>query len=97
MMQTAEPVVIMTHAELDAIIQRAVRAATAATAKPPAEPTPLWDAKLCAAYLGISAYTWANEWAHRPGAPDAVVLGSGPKARRRWQADEVREWAARQT
>ena len=96
MMQTAEPVVIMTHAELDAIIQRAVRAATTAINKPATEPVPLWDAKMCAAYLGISAYTWAHEWAHRPGAPAAVVFGSGPKARRRWQANEVREWAARQ-
>ena len=93
MMQTAEPVVIMTHAELDAIIQRAVKAATAAMARPaPDDTSDLWDAKRCAAYLGISPYTWAHEWAHRPGAPAAVVFGSGPKARRRWQADDVKRW-----
>ncbi len=97
MMQTAEPVVIMTHAELDAIIQRAVKAATVAVSKPvPDADKDLWDAKRCAEYFGISAYTWSQVWAHRAGAPEAVVFGAGPKARRRWKADDVKEWAARQ-
>jgi hypothetical protein len=95
MMQTAEPVVIMTHAELDAIIQRAVKAATAAIAPPAAPDDNLWDAKRCADYLGISAYTWAHEWAHQAGAPKCITLGTGPKARRRWDADDVREYARR--
>lgn len=97
MIASAEPLVIMTRAELDALINQAARAAVAQIAAKLDRPAvdELWDARQCASYLRVSPYTIAHEWAHQRGFPAAVTLGDGPRAKRRWKADEIREWAIR--
>lgn len=98
MIQTSESVVIMTHAELSAMIQATAKQAAEEAIKRFSRPadSELWSAHQCASYLAISPYTWAHEWSHKPGAPKALAFGTGPKAKRRWKADDVREWAERQ-
>lgn len=96
---TTTSIIVMTRDELADII----RQAACATAdeidkrlhgKKPDE-AELWDAAQCAAYFGIAKYTWAQGWAHEKDAPKAIVLGSGPRAKRRWKAAEVKAWAER--
>lgn len=99
MIATTEPIVIMTRAELDAMLKQvATEAATQALSLTTSSDSDdaLWDAEACGKYLGISAWTWANEWSHRRGAPMAMVMGDGPKAKRRWVSGEVKDWALRQ-
>lgn len=96
MITSTEPIVIMTRAELDALIQKTAQATADRIAARISQPAAdeLWDAHQCGAYLRVSAYTVAHDWAHQRGFPAPVVLGDGPRAKRRWKADEVREWAA---
>lgn len=103
MIQTTEPVFILPKSELDALIQAAVTAGIDAaqqrfgTISGSADSAnDLWTAEQCGRYLGISAHTWAHQWAHRPGAPKARVMGAGPKAKRRWLCADVMDWAERQ-
>lgn len=101
MIQTTEPVFILPKSELDALLLAAATAGAEAVLRrlgnaPAVIANDLWTAAQCAIYLGISAHTWAYQWAHRPGAPKARVMGDGPKAKRRWLCAEVMDWAERQ-
>ena len=95
MITSTEPIVIMTRAELDAIIRQTAESAAAEVARKIGTQTgsELWDAEKVGEYLGVSAYTVAHDWAYLRGFPDAIVLGDGPRAKRRWRADEIIEWA----
>lgn len=96
MIATAAPVVILTRDELDALIRDAARAAVAEAAKlapqSGADDGELWAAQQIAERCGVSAYTVAYQWATQRHFPAAVVLGSGPKAARRWYRKEIEEW-----
>lgn len=92
-------IVVMTREELADIIHQAARATADEVTKrlhgKKQDDAELWDAGQCAEYFGISRYTWAQAWAHEKDAPKAIVLGNGPRAKRRWKASEVKAWAAR--
>lgn len=98
MITSTEPIVILTRAELDALVQRTAQAAAAEVARQIGQPasSELWDAEAAGAYLGLSAYTVAHELAHKRDFPDPITLGDGPRAKRRWLAEEVMEWAGQQ-
>lgn len=57
----------------------------------------LWDADEVAAYLKISPRTWAEKFALRRDAPEAILLSKeSAKSAKRWKAAEVMAWAERQ-
>lgn len=93
MIATAEPVVILTRDELDALIRDAARAATLEILKAaaPAQDE-LWNAAQIAAYLGVSEYTARVEYPKRRGYPRAIRLGSAVNAPNRWYRKEIEEW-----
>ncbi len=92
------PALILTRAELDSIIQQTVMATADELASRFSQPAPdaLWTAEQIGAYLGIAEATVAGKLAYQRGFPDAIALGDGPKARRRWISSEVIDWAMRQ-
>jgi predicted DNA-binding transcriptional regulator AlpA len=90
--------IILTHEELADMIRDAARTAAQEVLRqmrPSQDEGELWDARQIAEYLGLSAYTVSYQLAYRRGFPTAIRLGDGPKAKRRWKAAEVREWAER--
>jgi len=96
MIQTTEPVIIMTQSDLAALVRSAANAAADLVVSRMAQNSGIWTAKQVAEYLQVSAYTLAHEWAYRPGFPAALRFGDGPKAKRRWRQEEIIEWADRQ-
>jgi hypothetical protein len=54
----------------------------------------LWDAKMCGAYLQVSAAHYRDRIACKPDAPKAIILPTGGgQGTPRWKAREVIEWA----
>lgn len=97
MIATESAVVIMSRAELTDLIRSAAQeAAKLVAGSISQQDDELWDAEKVAAYLGMAEGTVAAKLAYQRGFPPAVVLGDGPKARRRWMAAEIKEWAGRQ-
>ena len=98
MLESTAPLVIISRSELESLLYDvAHRAATDAVKLSVAKGQSgedLWDSARVAEYLGVSAYTVAHDWAHKPGFPAAITLGGGPKAKRRWKEKEIRRWAS---
>lgn len=89
-------IIILEQAELERMIHRIVQETVAQLRQPEtvAQIEEWWDAKAVGEYLGVSPWTITYKWSHHPDFPKALELGSGHKnARRRWRADEVRQWA----
>ena len=88
--------IILTPKELADLIRDAAREAAQEVLRqmrPSQDDGGLWDAEQVAEYLGVSAYTVAYKLAYTRGFPAALRLGDGRKARRRWKAAEIKEWA----
>jgi hypothetical protein len=96
-----ESIVILPRAELEAMLVEAAnkgaRLALAEAKAPGEKVVELWDAKQVGEYLGLSAYTIANGTSRERGFPAPVILGAGPKARRRWRPADVVAWAGRKS
>jgi DNA sulfur modification protein DndC len=91
---------LITDAELDLIYQcwtddaaREAAQEVLRQMRPSQDEEELWDAEQVARYLGVSAYTVAYKLAYGRGFPAAIRLGDGRKAKRRWKAAEIKEWA----
>jgi predicted DNA-binding transcriptional regulator AlpA len=88
--------IILTHEELADMIRDAARTAAQEVLRqmrPAQDDGELWDARQIAEYLGLSAYTVSYQLAYKRGFPAAIRLGDGPKAKRRWKAAAIKEWA----
>jgi predicted DNA-binding transcriptional regulator AlpA len=88
--------IILTPEELADLIRDAAREAAQEVLRqmrPSQDEEELWDAEQVARYLGVSAYTVAYKLAYGRGFPTAIRLGDGRKAKRRWKAAEIKEWA----
>ncbi|CAK0768873.1 conserved hypothetical protein [Gammaproteobacteria bacterium] len=96
MFEITNPMVIVSREDLEKIIYTAATKAAEKVIETFSNHGDLWDAERIAQYLGVSSKTILDDWSSRSGFPKAIVLGSGPKAKRRWNPVEIRNWADRQ-
>jgi hypothetical protein len=91
-----QPVMVLTHEDLQALINAAAQAAAREVLKDkPAVAPELWTADQVSTYLACSKYHFSQDIATQRGFPLPVMLSAGPRAMKRWPAAEVVKWAER--